>query len=127
MVLAVRDVRGLRPGHVQRDTASSGCSRTGTSEVGFPAGSKARSCELAVRCQTERRIIVKHLQFHTRKNDVTFAFLMAAVFAVTLAAAVAGTLDIAGGRASVEAAKTQTAHGDTGEPQSQIARAGARW
>jgi hypothetical protein len=73
---------------------------------------------------------VKHLQFHTRKNDVTFAFLMAAVFAVTLAAAVAGTIDIAGGRASVEAAKTQTApvaHGDTGEPQSQIARAGARW
>ena len=73
---------------------------------------------------------MKQLQFQTRKNDVAFAFLMAAVFAVTLAAAVVGTLDIARGQAGVEAAKPQKtplARRDTGEPKSQIARAGARW
>lgn len=79
--------------------------------------------------QTKRKIIMKHHQFQPRKNDFAFAFLLAAVFAVTIAAGVAGTLDIARARASVEAAKAQTApvaHRDTGEPESQIAHAGAR-
>ena len=47
MVLAVRDVRGQRPAHVQRDTSSPGMSRTGTSEVVRPLASR-QACGIYV-------------------------------------------------------------------------------
>ena len=73
---------------------------------------------------------MRHQHTHHRKNDLCFAFLMAAVFAVTTAGALAGTLDLAHGRTGTEAAKAQaaqTARHDSGDRESRILVSGARW
>ena len=67
MVLAVRDVRGLRPGHVQRDTASArmpahGHNRSGclVSSVGLRAPvyeAGGRTFESCTRCQHHRGVV----------------------------------------------------------------------
>ncbi len=72
---------------------------------------------------------MKRFEFHRRKNDFCFAFVIAAMFAVTIVGAVAGYRDIARGAAGVQAAKAQAApvaHRETGK-QEQVAHAGARW
>lgn len=71
---------------------------------------------------------MKQLHAHHRKNDLCFAFLMAAVFAVMTAGAVAGTLDLAHARTGLEAAKEKgalTVRNLDQEPR--IAHSGARW
>jgi hypothetical protein len=73
---------------------------------------------------------VRHVHVHHRKNDLCFAFLMAAVFAVMTAGAVAGTLDLARNRAGAEAATAQAAPAAGRTPldrEPQIAHSGARW
>jgi hypothetical protein len=72
---------------------------------------------------------MKHLHAHHRKNDLCFAFLMAAVFAVMTAGAVAGTLDLARARSGLEAAKEKgalTARSSI-DQEPRIAHSGARW
>ncbi len=72
---------------------------------------------------------MKHAQFHQRKNDFCFAFLIAAVFAITLVGAVAGSLDLVRGRAGGESAKTQevsVALRGPGEQASNVAHTGAK-
>jgi len=56
---------------------------------------------------------MKHFQFepfHARKNDVFYAFVVGAMFVVTVAGAVVGTADVARGHAGAHVAK---AHGTT--------------
>jgi hypothetical protein len=53
---------------------------------------------------------MKYSQFDAGKNDFFFAFVMVAMFAVTVVSAVAGYVDFAGG---------------AGEQHTQVARAGA--
>jgi hypothetical protein len=81
-------------------------------------------------CHTEGRIIVRHHHTNHRKNDLCFGFLMAAVFAVMTAGAVAGTLDLAHGRTGTEAAKAQaaqTARHDSSDRESRMVLSGAKW
>jgi hypothetical protein len=54
-----------------------------------------------------RSAIMKYSQFKQRKNDFAFAFVMAAMFAVTVVGAVAGYVDMARGRLGADSAKTQ--------------------
>ena len=72
---------------------------------------------------------MRDLQLHTRKNDLCFAFLMLGVFAVTIAGAGAGHVDLARGRLSADSTKTRGAsvalHG-TREQTPRIARAVTR-
>lgn len=61
--------------------------------------------------------------FQRQKNDVLFAFVIAAMFAVTLATAVAGAFDFARGNARTDVAK---AHGQKiamQNPEREAARA----
>ena len=72
---------------------------------------------------------MKHEVFETRKNDVFFAFLMAAIFAVMLVGELAGALSLVHARAGAEYAKTHPARvamGDAGERAPLVAPAGAR-
>ena len=72
---------------------------------------------------------MKHAQFHQRKNDFCFGFLIAAVFAITLVGAVAGSLDLVRGRAGEESAKTRevsVALRGTGEQASNVSHTGAK-
>ena len=65
-------------------------------------------------------------QFHSRKNDYCFAFLMAAVFAFTLAAAVGGYRDLARAQADVASAqKARAAHVALHGAGEKLAQAGA--
>ncbi|HEX4596398.1 MAG TPA: hypothetical protein VH278_01310 [Burkholderiaceae bacterium] len=53
---------------------------------------------------------MKQFQFHAferQKNDVFFAFVMAAVFAITVVGAVAGAFDVARGHAGADMAKAR--------------------
>jgi len=64
-------------------------------------------------------------QFHPGKNDFFFAFLMTAVFVITVAGAIGGYLDR--GRVDVDYAKTRgapVALRDATEQAPQVARAG---
>ena len=70
---------------------------------------------------------MRHHHTHHRKNDLCFAFLMAAVFAVMAAGAVAGTLDLAHGHAGDDAATAQTACHDARDRESRIVLSGAKW
>jgi len=73
---------------------------------------------------------VRHQHTHHRKNDLCFAFLMAAVFAVMTAGALAGTVDLGHGRAGTEAAKAQAAQAlrhDSSDRESRIIVSGAKW
>jgi hypothetical protein len=66
-------------------------------------------------------------QFHPGKNDFFFAFLMTAVFVITVAGAIGGYLDLARGRVDVDYVKTRgapVALRDATERAPQIARAG---
>jgi hypothetical protein len=81
-------------------------------------------------CRTEGRIIVRHQHTHHRKNDLCFAFLMAAVFAVMTAGAVAGTLDLAHGHTGAEVAEAhaaQAARHDPADREPRILLSGAKW
>jgi hypothetical protein len=56
---------------------------------------------------------MKRFEFHAferQKNDVFFAFVMAAVFAITVVGAVAGAFDVARGHSGADYAKS---HGQT--------------
>jgi hypothetical protein len=61
---------------------------------------------------------MKHEVFHPRKNDFFFAFLMAAVFAVTIVGEVAGVLSVGREQVAVESAKAKAG-------QARVALAGA--
>jgi hypothetical protein len=68
--------------------------------------------------------------FQRQKNDVFFAFVMAAVFAVTVVVAVADAFDIARGHADANVAKAagQTvAMRDAKREPGATGRAGVRW
>jgi hypothetical protein len=68
-------------------------------------------------------------QFYPAKNDFFFALLIAAVFAVTVAGAITGSLDLARGRVGADYAKTRAAtialRGNE-EQAPQVKHAGAR-
>ena len=67
---------------------------------------------------------------HHRKNDLCFAFLMAAVFAVMTAGSVAGTLDLAHGHNGATVAKAQAARAaghEASDRESRILLSGAKW
>ena len=68
---------------------------------------------------------MQQTQFHPGKNDFFFAFLMTAVFVITVAGAIGGYLDR--GRVDVDYAKTRgapVALRDATERAPQVARAG---
>jgi hypothetical protein len=52
---------------------------------------------------------MRYAKFQAGKNDFFFAFVVAAMFAVTVVGAVAGVLDLARARVDVFVAKTQEA------------------
>jgi len=71
---------------------------------------------------------LKYQPIHPRKNDFFFAFLLAAVFAVTIVGEVAGVVSVAR-RADTEVAKARQAPAaarSVGEQAPLLARAGAR-
>jgi hypothetical protein len=76
---------------------------------------------------------MKQFQFHPfqrQKNDVFFAFVMAAVFAVTVVVAVAGAFDVARAPAGADVAKTRGQTIAMRDPRHEAAPAapsGARW
>jgi hypothetical protein len=70
---------------------------------------------------------MQYSKFHPAKNDFCFAFVMAAMFVVTIVGAVAGVVDIARGRAAADSAGTPTtsvALRGANEQAPQAARAG---
>ena len=76
------------------------------------AEARARRNERAVfyAVSKQMRIVMKHSKFHPWKNDICFAFLMASVFAITVAGAIAGYRDLARGRVeAADFAKTKEA------------------
>ncbi len=73
---------------------------------------------------------MRHQHTHHRKNDLCFAFLMAAVFAVVTAGALAGTLDLAHGRTGAEVAEAHAApaaRDDSTDREPRILLSGAKW
>jgi hypothetical protein len=74
---------------------------------------------------------MKQFQVHSyqrQKNDVLFAFVMAAVFAITVGA-VAGALDVIRGHSGADVAKVRgqpIAMRDSGHEVGRIAPSGAR-
>jgi hypothetical protein len=51
---------------------------------------------------------MQYSKFHPAKNDFCFAFVMAAMFVVTIVGAVAGAVQMARGHAAADSAATQT-------------------
>ena len=71
-----------------------------------PEKESLRALQFLVK-EIKKEIIVKQLQFHRRKNDLCFAFLMASVLAITIVGLVAGALDLGRDHASKEVAKAR--------------------
>jgi len=70
---------------------------------------------------------MQYSKFHPAKNDICFAFVMAAVFVVTIVGAVAGTMDQARGPVIATPADTEAtsvAFRSTGEQEPEAAHAG---
>jgi hypothetical protein len=70
---------------------------------------------------------MKYLKFQSQKNDFCFALLLAAVFAITVAAAVGGYRDLVHAQADVASAqKARAAHVALRDAGGQLAQAGVR-
>ena len=74
------------------------------------------------------RFIVKQFQFQAfrqQRNDVFFACVLAAMFVVSVAGAVVGSVEMARGQASADVAKAQAPAVGDFAGATQVAQAGA--